>query len=492
MATAALKQSDALPSREFILLTEYITWELDGVARTDDEITRLRVELFDHDQKKWGSAYGPGWLKPNLELIRDGKTWPLSEYGNTETDQINSNALQAATRWLARSELQVQDALQVIEQDLICREFEAQAYAELEEFIWSEASAKYIVLFGRQWKDRSRSASPEYEPIGEMFFLRRAKFSCGNGYHGKGELARWPDDNSELGILDSVFDNSDPPVTYVEIKLSRQHAMALSAKFRARHTVESDPETTRLAAAALTRPKWPLNVALATVMSPDLDFVTAIAGREYTGDLCLDLATRLGAFKAFRHREVTIRTETPSDAWFKLRNLVFDDEIAISGNEVDGPRAGGAQIPAVETGTLELDTDKTRTQLQGDGKPWRNIMVNRDALLKHFPLNGELPWTIEPIYDSANIKGRAAERSNLQDTSQRTPQGNGYRQAILTVAEKAYPVGLPNPVRWPAVKERLLPLMIEEGLVLVAANPDVRTFQRALKNWTPKSKLAKG
>ena len=65
---------DGLPNREFLLLTEYISWALDGIARTDDEVTQLRAAQYENDQKRWWDCFGPGWLRSNLELIRNVST----------------------------------------------------------------------------------------------------------------------------------------------------------------------------------------------------------------------------------------------------------------------------------------------------------------------------------------------------------------------------------------------------------------------------------
>ena len=267
-----------------------------------------------------------------------------------------------------------------------------------------------------------------------MFFLRRAKFSCGNGYHGKGTLERWPDDDSEQGIMNSVFDKSDPPVAYLEVKLSRDDAMAISAKYRARHTVEANPENTKRAAAVLKRPHWPLDVALAAVMSPDRDFVTAIANREDPGHLCIfHLSSTLGRFKALRHREVEIRSESPIEAWYTLRKSIFDGEITASGNEVDGPRAGGAQIPAVEAGTLELEMDGHPTFATflrgGSGKMWRNIMIGREGLLRRFPLAD--PNEVLPSHDHKDDQAAKLETTipGQRNRGGRKPGSGSFKHA---------------------------------------------------------------
>ncbi len=219
---ARKRPADELPNREFITLTEFMTWKLDGVTRSDDEITALRKSALDHDHKNWWDLYGPAWLRPFLELIRVGKSLPLCESGNVEIDERNRRALAKAKQWLEKSGLTVEAAISDVEEDLVRRVTNQDVFAALEDFIWSEAAAGRVTLWGRRWNENSRKPDPEYITIPKSFFLRRAKYSCGNGYHGKGELSRWPDDNSEQGLADSIFNKSDPQSPTLKLRFREQ------------------------------------------------------------------------------------------------------------------------------------------------------------------------------------------------------------------------------------------------------------------------------
>ena len=392
----AARSLEGLPDKAFLFLTEYVTWQLDGVAKTDDDVTRQRQEAFEYNQKKWWDHQGPGWLMKNLELIRDGKGWPPTKSGNTEIDDFNAATLSRATQWLRQSGLDVREALSEIENTLNQEIANSRTYDDLESLIWSESSSGQVKLWGRLWNESNRRPEPEYSEMPHRFFLRRARFFAGNGYHGKGELCRWPDDESEQGLMDSVFNKSDPPVTYVEIKISRNDALKLHARMAssaADDKLEKQQCQDR-ARAVLDREWWPWEVAVAHVMSAgDKEYVEAVAGRPDPWQLCtLDLITRAAAFKHFHDRDLELRFESPFFAWRELRAKIADSKIAIRGNALEGADVGGAAIPPEQAETLEpMEIRGTETWLcingclNGAQGAWRHAMVNRQQLLEHFP-----------------------------------------------------------------------------------------------------------
>ena len=391
----AARNSEGLPDREFFFLTEYVTWELDGVARTDDDVTRQRQEVLDQNKKKWWDHQGPGWLMKNLELIRDGKGWPLSINCNTEIDDINATILDRARQWLNQSGLDVRQALSEIEKTLHQEIAISRAYDVLESLIWSESSGGRVKLWGKQWNEKTLKSDPEYCEIPQPFFLRQAYFSAGNGYYGKGNLARWPDDDSEHGLIDSVF-NKDPPITYVEIKISRNDALKLHS-IMARRTADDQREAQdcqHRAAATLDREWWPWDVAVAHVMSAgDRKFIEGIAGRPDPWQLCMTgLVLRSSGFEHFHVRNLVLKIESPFQAWYSLRAKIADGKIIARGYALDGPTIKGAVIPPEEVETLEpIEVRGTETWLCVNGDmigaqgAWRHVMINHQQLLEHFP-----------------------------------------------------------------------------------------------------------
>lgn len=238
--------ADGLPIGSYISLSEFFTWALDGVARDDTAIKHLVAQQCERDAEIWGDHFGPGWLTHLLELIRTGhEAYPKRDASSDQTHDINQRSFAAAQRWLERHGGSAEDALVEVEQEKARRQDRDPRHHALELLLFDRASTGKVIVKARQWNDAKNCAASEYQPIPADFFLRPCRFFY-SVFHGQSELVRWTNDGTPNWLLDSVFNRNDPPVSYVEAKISREDAIALRAAFCAGENCKTPESLCRL------------------------------------------------------------------------------------------------------------------------------------------------------------------------------------------------------------------------------------------------------
>lgn len=224
-------QAGGLPATSYVLLSEFFTWALDGVARDDAAVKQLVVQQSDRDAEVWGDHFGPGWLTHLLALIRDShEAYPKCDAADDQTYEINQRAFVRAQRWLERHGGNAADALAEVEQELARRQDRDPRHIALELLLYDRASTGKLIVKARKWDGAKNCAASEYELIPADFFLRPCRFFY-SVFHDRSELVRWADDGSPNWLLDSVFNRNDPPVSYVEPKIAREDALVLRDQF---------------------------------------------------------------------------------------------------------------------------------------------------------------------------------------------------------------------------------------------------------------------
>ncbi len=230
MASIA-NHAGGLPATSHVFLSEFFTWVLDGVARDDAAVKQLAVQQLDRDAELWGDHFGPGWLTHLLPLIRDGyATYPKLDATSEQSHEINQRFFVLAQRWLESHGGCAEDALAEVEHELARRQDRDPRHIALERLLYDRAAVGKLVVKARKWNDVKRRAASEYEPVPADFFLRPCRYFY-SVFNGPSELVRWTDDGSPNWLLDSVFDRNDPPVSYVEAKITRKDALALMKEF---------------------------------------------------------------------------------------------------------------------------------------------------------------------------------------------------------------------------------------------------------------------
>lgn len=230
MASGA-NQASGLPETSYVLLSEFFTWVLDGVARDDAAVKQLAVQQMDRDAEVWGDHFGPDWLSHLLKLIRNGHAaYPKHDVTSEQSHDYNQQAFSSAQRWLERNGGSAEDAMVEVERELARRQDLDPRHIALERLLYDLASAGKLIAKARKWDTAKNCAASEFEPIPADFFLRPCRFFY-SVFHGRSELVRWPDDGSPNWLLDSVFNRNDPPVSYVEAKIARVDALALREQF---------------------------------------------------------------------------------------------------------------------------------------------------------------------------------------------------------------------------------------------------------------------
>jgi hypothetical protein len=182
--------ADGLPTTSYVLLSEFFTWVLDGVARDDAAVKQLAVQQCDRDYEVWGDHFGPGWLPHLLLLIRDGHVvYPQRDAANFETYEFNQRSFVSAQRWLERHGGTAEDALFQVEQELAKRQNGDLRHLELERLIYDRASAGKLLVTARKWNNATNRAASEYETIPATFFLRPCRIASSLNRVGAGLLS---------------------------------------------------------------------------------------------------------------------------------------------------------------------------------------------------------------------------------------------------------------------------------------------------------------
>jgi hypothetical protein len=229
--TGTPNRANGLLVTSHVILSEFFTWSLDGVARDDAAVKQLAIQQCDRDAEIWGDDFGPGWLTHFLKLIRDGhEVYPKRDGADDLTYEIDQGFFVRAQRWLKRHGGCAADALAEVEQDLARRQDRDPRHVALERLLYDRASTGELVIKARIWDYAKNCAASEYEPIPADFFLRQCKFFYGV-LNERSELVRWTDDGSPNWLLDTVFNKNDPPIAYVEAKITREDAFALKDEF---------------------------------------------------------------------------------------------------------------------------------------------------------------------------------------------------------------------------------------------------------------------
>lgn len=237
---------EGLPDRGHILLTEFVTWVLDGQGLDDAALKKQDTALQAEDRRIWGSIFGPGdSLVYQLKLLRDGH----AEYpGRTMEHDPGYESCQGyflhVQRWLGRRGGSVEEALRDVVEEIARRKPLESGRLALESHMFEQAATGKLVIKARRWDYDKGYAASEYEAVPADFFLRPCRLFSGM-FTGPSELVRWPDGGSQKWLFDSVFNRNDPPASYVEAKIARVDAIRLKTEFTANQAADDSESLCR-------------------------------------------------------------------------------------------------------------------------------------------------------------------------------------------------------------------------------------------------------
>lgn len=396
-----------LPATSHVFLAEFFTWVLDGVARYDAAVKQLAIQQCDRNTELWGDPFGPGWLSHLLELIRDGhEAYPKRDAADDQTHEINQHFFVLAQRWLESHGGSAEDALAEVEHKLARRQDRDPRHIELERLLYDRASAGKVIVKARKWDDVKRCAASEYQPVPADFFLRPCRFFY-SIFHGPSELVRWPENGSPNWLADSVFNRNDPPVSYVEAKITREDAIAVAAEFWDAERNEGAMSDAEHSLTGWWKPTWlTLAGAIMWVVTGDRSLARAADQMEDNDrSTILGIEVRLAAKKCPTGKSVSARMEVDA-AWPAIRRLIADEKIMAEGSLLErrGITSGietrypNAPIPSGDAGNLiitggvagieprdALGPDELYRFTNGQGRYWYDVRLRAADVFREFP-----------------------------------------------------------------------------------------------------------